>query len=320
MNFFVRLCLLPLLLFSSKNFATDPSYTFYVISDALFWHASENGLALATKRESPSSLKSRVVNPEFAWDFGFKIGFGAIFTHRGWDLSLSYTSLHTDAHSHVKGPVLVPQWIHPLSFSSPSAYVDEADLHWRLHLGVIDLPIKKSLSISPSFTLSPYIGIRAASLRQKDNMSYRGGTLFPGGEDTIRMKDKFFGVGPLLGSHLQYFLYKKLSLIANGSISLAYGSIYLHQDEDATLGIEERMKIHSIFPAAKAFTDLLLGLNWQASYKKLSWDVSLCADELFCFGQNQLMRFVNPSSPGLFIANQGDISLSGYSLRMLWTF
>lgn len=289
---------------------------FFTYASALYWQAEEDGLSYAVK--SPSSVrlapKASVKNPHFDWDFGFRVGLGYRVAHDRWELDLQFTSLqtHTDAEVKAKGgEVFFPIWQKPISFAQN--FADEVKMHWRLHLGLFDAQLAKPFIATKRLQLIPQIGVRTGWIRQKFNLEYRGGNFAPGEDVFIRMKNKFWGIGPMAALLGEWELGSGFCLFAKGVACLLYGEFYVHQDED-TLGTKEKLLgVHHIFRSTAPIIEGTAGISWQRIFSKSLNRVKLelAWDQLLFFSQNQLMRFLDASVQGQFASNQGDLSIAG---------
>ncbi len=300
---------------SKRGFFTDAAL--------LYWKAHEAALSFAVDSDSLLKLAphAKVENPTFEWDFGFKLGLGYRFPHDRWNLQLQFTSFQTHTDNETKarnGNVLFPLW--QKSTTGGLFFAEEAKVHWRLHLGLVDLTLSKCYEVSKTFFLTPDVGIRAGSVRQKYYLDYYGGNLPNGADEIIHMKNKYFGIGPNLGLIGQWSLGGGFSLCAHSLFSVLFGEFYLHQDEYA--GKEKLLGVHDIFPSSAAMIDLGAGVCWQRCFhgalKRLK--LELAWDELLFFSQNQLLHFTSAGAPGVFFANQGDLFVSGIEFIMRFDF
>jgi hypothetical protein len=268
-------------------------------ADLLYWQAKENGL-------EPYFTKTAVREPSFKWDPGFRVGFGTSLPHDKWDLSLLFTHLHTKAFVpfHSDPSPLFPSWTEKLA--AAPAFVDEARLRWRLHLGLLDLDLMRCFEATRRLTFHLGLNLRTAWIRQKLKVIYRGGALFPGDEDELSAKNKFWGIGPGIKASSLFDVWKGWSLLGKGAFALLQGEFYVHQDEDSEL--EEFLKIHSVYTGSAPIVELGLGI--QKKFGK-NLVVNLIWEELFLWGQNRLLHFLNGSSSA---ANQGDLTLQGITL------
>ncbi len=311
-------------LFFCHCYSEEPSKRgFFTDVALLYWKAHEAGLSFAVDSTSVAKLAphSKVDNPEFEWDFGFKVGLGYRFPHDRWNLQLQFTffQTHTDDEKKTRdGDLLFLLW--QKSTSGGPFFAEEAKMHWRLHLGLVDLMLSKFYEVSKSLFLTPEVGIRAGSVRQKYYLDYSGGNFPDGRDEIIHMKNKYFGTGPNIGLLGQWSLGEDFSLFAQSLFSLLFGEFYLHQDEYS--GKEKLLGVHDIFPASAAIIDLGAGICWQHCFrgalKRLK--LELAWDELLFFSQNQFLHFTSAEAPGVFFANQEDLVVSGVEFNMRFDF
>ncbi len=286
--------------------------TVFVQGDLLYWKAHENGLTYAIESKGGPTFvnDSTAKNIDFDPAYGFRLLLGTTLPNSAWDLRLIGTHFHTYVYTQAKAhhdSVLFPTWINAAAVDNGTT-IDSAETKWRLHCGVFDLNAGRSFH-RKRLHFRPYFGLRYAVARQKYNILYKGGDLFPNSENEIEMKNKFRGIGPLAGAGAQWNFWKGFSLYADGTLALLYSHFYVHQDEDATSGIEERLRFFNRFYIVRALADIALGLKWD--YRRFA--LLLGWEEHLFFGQNQFVRFVDKDTPGAYVSNQGDLSLSGFT-------
>ena len=182
-----------------------------VTLEGLLWTAHLDGLQYAIQNTEAANLAATQVSlnhsspfynadllhPKSKWDYGYRLGLGYDLTHDGWDLYAGWTHLRTTATQHVEIDLqLVPHRIYALYTAvvpgtenalgvsdlrttaitvNPTA--DSLDTRWKLHFDLIDLELGREFYTSRYLTLRPHIGLRGASVRQKYDIDYMGGTL-----------------------------------------------------------------------------------------------------------------------------------------------
>jgi len=288
----------PLLIFPCVSYAS-----FYTTLAPIYWQANVNGLNIGIL-ETGSTQK--VIDLDFDYDFGFRVGLGATLK-KNWDIELRYTHIHTNAYAETEGQIF-PSFGARLPLTN--GFVDKQRTHWRLHLGVVDLEaICPSAFCSESFILSPHFGLRYASVRQKFNVHYFGGSLFPEAEDLISSKNKYSGIGVTGGLNTEWMLFKNISLFFDNALSFLQGEFYVHQIEKATTDEQKRQGILNIFHSGASILDLAIGPKWENK------NISLKAawENHFFFCQNQFLFFTQSYA---FAGNQGDLSLKGFTLTL----
>lgn len=282
----------------------------------LYWQAREGGVATAFEVDKEHRENSTAVGIPFEWDFGFKVGLGYRIPHDHWEGGVEWTSLQT--HSDLrKNSELLPIW--SIYYQEPFSTVEEVNAHWRLHLGIIDIFVRKKFKAC-SFVFVPGLGIGMASIRQKYNIAYQGGETLPDEGTLIRMKNKFWGIGPYCGLSGEWGLKWGLSLYGKGVWRLLCGSFYLHQDEDLIPDWQKILGVHYIYSQSSSVLQGELGLLWSHQFSKGLKKIELRSawDQVILFSQNQLIRFVEKKMLGNFVSNLGNLTLAGveFSCRL----
>jgi hypothetical protein len=263
--------------------------------DALLFQSPENGMAFALKGH-------RAAHPDVGHHWGVRPRIEVSLPHDCWHLYGQYLHFHSRTTEEVCG-ALLPEWGHPMraGFS-----VAAAQSRWRLHLGFFDVGLSRWWAPSPCLELTPYLALRGAGVRHKLRVDYAGTEV-----EDLSMKNKFWGIGPQAGLAGVWRLCKGLGIFGRGAMSLLFGEIYVHQDQE-TVGHKAlgRMKFLETFDQTYGVWEGALGLEMRRGcfYARAGWEL------YWLPGQNQLAHFVSGRLPAMFIANQGDLALVGWSL------
>ncbi|NGX37894.1 MAG: hypothetical protein K1000chlam2_01062 [Chlamydiae bacterium] len=277
---------------------------YFVQAEALYFQARESGVSYAIVNE-------RVVHPDFQSRFGGRAKIGVDLGHDCWQLWVQFLHYHARTTEKKVGKEFFPTWGHPLR--GAGGHADEVFNRWRLHMGFLDVNLACPWGVSECLELWPFWGLRFAGVRHKLRIDYRGGTLFPGVEEDLSMKNKFWGLGPEMGVEAFWRLNSWLRIFSRGACSLLFGEFYIHQDEESR-GKKEAgaLKFYDEYDQTKKVLEMSLGLDFQYCqfYARVGWEIYLL------MGQNQLVRFVDESMPGKFVGNLGDLSLHGLSFGL----
>jgi hypothetical protein len=308
----------------------------FVYGDLLYWKANENGLPLAiVNKDTPNNLAhSRVENLHGKWDFAFRVGVGYDIPHDGWDLSLSW--LRYNSHGHRKRIHKNPdRFIFPelAPSADPIAVLDTAQKakgRWRLLLNQLDLDLGREFFVSKWLTLRPHTGLRMDWLYQKVKAEYKNFMFFlpEPTEVDLRFRDRWWGIGPEGGLDTQWGLGGGWSIFGNLAVAILYGKHRIKfKDVDtpptATAennanslpnGVYTKLKDRNW--VAHPILDLQLGLrwDWMLANDHLHVGIEVGWENHIYFSQNQFPIFSDDFNLGKFFANQGDLSLEG------WTF
>ena len=133
--------------------------------DFLLWSADEDGLEYGTKMiatpliGAASDTKTRLLDLDFEWNPGFRLGAGAIFDNFDcWELDLTWTHMNNHAHgeSSAKGiesqvgnvDTIISPWVNLLFELRAGA--SHAKAHWEVDYNTLDLDFgKKAKTFAP---------------------------------------------------------------------------------------------------------------------------------------------------------------------------
>ncbi len=236
-----------------------------ISADFLYWKVHQGGFAcgclpdeidnvINEKGKVLSQFRGNRKDPHFKWNAGFRIGTAYEFINQRWDIAAYWTHFHTHIHDQ-------HQYNH---FS------------WKLDYEVIDVLIGRKFCLE-SFIIRPFIGIRAAQIEQKvQSISRVTYTTFISSDNLMlpaltdflltkeNDKEKFRGIGPLIGIEADWNLGCGFSLYACASISSLYGHFNLsfkgsNTFLNGTKTSDKNAHLHS----CQLSTDALLGMRWQ---------------------------------------------------------
>lgn len=232
--------------------------TFFRV-DFLYWKTNENGLGrcVPTKVFDRIDCDGYVVSirheknndPSFDWAPGFRIGLGYRFLDTCWELAAYWTNLYTTANTHLE---------------------NEGKLRCSLNFNAVDLLASYKFCVVSCFTLKPYFGLRIATVNQNLKSNFEAKhekhnfTDFHG-----HNKEKFVGVGPLIGLEGVLSLKYGTSIYASAAVAGLYGDYHLNfkdcnrfHDGEVLYNLKQH---HHSWDAA---LDFALGIRWEHCLKK----------------------------------------------------
>ncbi len=154
---------------------------FFFSADFIWWKAQIGNLQYAGTGVSDggqnvpagtSSSKGSIKNPDFNFQPGFKVGAGLDFEHDGWDVFAEYTWLNGGHHhNHLNGGPGLGE-ISGSSTVVPAGSLGffscvTASSSWEQHLNVLDGELGRNFFISHRLTLRPFIGLKAAWIKEE---------------------------------------------------------------------------------------------------------------------------------------------------------
>lgn len=279
-------------------------------ADLLYWKTNENGL----NRCVPTTTYERVDcdgyalsvrkeknnDPSFDWDPGFRIALGYNFLDTHWELAAYWSNLHTKAGSHL---------------------ANGGKLRCNLDFNAVDLLVSYKFCVVPSFSMKPFFGLRVTTVNQtlKTNVEYQYEfenhhfSHFQGNN-----KQKFVGVGPLVGLEGVLHLKHNTSLYASAAVAGLYGDYNLNfkncnRFQDGETLYHLRQHLHSW----DAALDFAIGFRWEHCLKRvfskspqnvwLTFDFGLEHHHYF-----RLNRFNSSQQSGS--KRRGDLYFDGFNI------
>lgn len=316
----------------------------FLSGDLLIWQTQTESLSYAglydlgvnnanTDYASLSLNNGKIKNPDFDYQYGFKVGLGCNLSHDGWDALLAWTWFRDNSHSTTSpknNQLLFPSLLfagYSIADILPSA--TQATSHWKLNLDLLDLEIGREFYAGKWLALRPFFGLRSSWIRQKDNLNYSNISLL-GVElnylsATANFTNNFWGFGPRVGCNGEWQFGSGWSLYGNGAAALQYGYFHLAQNTGAVDTTNTPMTLLNVgnsFHSIKPCVDLEVGLRWDYMFFHDSFHLGLHAgwQQLLFFSQNQMMRFLNLLQPAQFVQNQGDLGFQGWTVGARFDF
>lgn len=216
-----------------------------------------------------------LTDPSFEYQSGFRVGIGYQVPCSNWDFQLSWLRLHEKVSSSVSeanGGVI------PLTspISSLFGFIDsepmgfgfgsEATSHWKFEFDTIDFQVGRVCAISNCLLVRPYIGIKAASIKQKQEIEYFGFAL---NDDIVdienQKKNDFRGIGPSIGIDADWEFFPHFSLTSGICGSLLYGKFDIHGNPNVSvLDNSINISLHnSKSSRIRPAVDAKIGVEWQ---------------------------------------------------------
>lgn len=308
----------------------------FLTGDFLYWRANVNEIPYALKapihdQASFYPVGGTLKNPDFEWNYGFRIGAGWNTCHDDWDLFAEWTRIHLSAHGHDKSSgtkFLFPTYADSIMGAAP---VTTAKEHWHLHLNIIDLELGRECYLGKAFTLRPHAGIRTAWIDQHFNFDYKGQlTIDPSSFNDVKYHNDFWGMGLRGGIDSQWELAWGISIFGDFAISLLYGNFSINRENKLSalfLGTQFAFDKtnHDSFHLARAIADLAMGLRWDYMFLKERYHIGLQAgwEEHIFWGQNQLYNFMDTIAlfnHGKTAFNNGDLTTQGLTVSVRLDF
>lgn len=251
----------------------------WISADVLLWIPSEDSIVLTNRKTALFDVNDVTLQPtldtKFNWDLGSRIGFGYLFggPKENWDMALYWTFFPTSTTKKSSTHMDISKGMFPIwSLSNdiiPYDWVANAKMDWTLNLNLIDLDFGRSYSFR-WFHIRPFTGLRSVWVDQDFNVKYGGGIFANGpdlyalsneaGFDQIKMRNDYWGIGPLLGVRPEFDLGKGLRIYAGGICSYTLGLFNLNQQEVYLMKTRFERRTQPF--AGRWIMDVTGGLSW----------------------------------------------------------
>ncbi|NGX46170.1 MAG: hypothetical protein K940chlam2_01355 [Chlamydiae bacterium] len=321
---------------SARPFAKD-CWGFYVSVDPLLWQGHMNGTGYGIRTANGPSFfndigAAQVINPDFDWDWGFRLALGLNLAHDGWDSMLQWTRW-TSSSSRSRTPEdntrIFPTMGHPARTFGANVAIGAARNNLDICLNMLDWETGREFYVSQYLTIRPHGGLRTAWLQFDDfDVSYSGldnNPLTPDTKREIEMEQRYWGLGIRMGLDLQWGFGCGFSAFTNWATAVLHSYMKVdHQEKtvDANGNKEQYQRTKDFYHFGSQINDMQIGLRWD-------W---LSCDECYHFGieagwenhlfpsQNQFLRWADDGMDGKFFSNQGDFATQGWFAKVRFDF
>ena len=303
---------------SQKNLAPSVS----VFGSYLYWLASEEQMSAYANIQTVETLaegKRNIFeekNASFPWSSGFRLGTGYLSEDHLLDFKLYWSWFYTKSHNVIpKGN----QVIDPEFFTAFATldFVYDAQVDWRLKYNVIDLEMGRNFDFDKIFSLKPFIGLKAASIKQNIESFFTGFLLIPA-NSWENVTNNFNGIGVSGGAESAFYLagrgLQQFNLNSRLSLAGLYGKYTTDDFYYDSLGRSVPLIVDRIYQGELMFQGLL-GFNWLISPEDKKSLFSIGASYEIQWWLN-ILRFATYQQCKL----RGDLTFQGLTLDVKWNF
>lgn len=324
---------------SSRNDVND-SWDVYFTADFIYWQARADGLDYGVTTENPPTLalfaeppvNGKVLNTDFDYHPGVKLGIGGLSEYDDWDLYIEWTHLvsHNNTSSTIpdEGGLIYPSLNYP---DQPMASRDRAFMSWRCIYNTIDLELGRSYYLGKYWSVRPFGGIRGSWIRQSYNAQYNDmivqifqSELTEIGTGRISSKYNTWGLGPRLGWRTDWLLGWGFKMFQNISFCLQWVKPSETKTEHIPLFPNRPLLSCTNKKGSGVLRpnmDLDLGLGWGCYFDNYNWhvDLSLAYEFNYWWDHNFDLFFSDDFALG-HTAQRGDLYLHGVTFRVRFDF
>lgn len=270
------------------------------------------------------NLDIKVLKPDFSWNSGVRVVIGKYLPHHDhWDISTDmtyfYGSVNQTTHvnpEHKKGITPTYSMINDFVFIA----ADHLKGRWELNYFTWDLSLGREVGFSRAITLHPFIALRALLTYQDYSLRSTRTYTTPNQQTffvpyKFKTHNRYWGVGPRVGFHMNYFIRKPMTILGQLSGALVYGP-YRNHLTDVYDGVDDvyavkKGKDKTVW--LRGNLEGALGIGWEAWVKNQT--VRIFPQFLFegSFWWNMNRYF---DVPVQFSNSHGALALMGVSFNL----
>lgn len=261
------------------NISTRTTHTNVAIfADLLIWNAQESGTenwGQVLNVNTPDGTID-ILDVDFDWDVGFRVGIGYGMRHDLWDTQLSYTRFCTDGdkHVHSENPIASSfignffiDNLAAIALSGPQYH--RASIRWSLDFNMFDWELGRKFWVSKALSIRPFLGLKGGWIDQKIHSKWIDPTSGIFHKAKENLDNDFWGIGPSAGLKTLWKLWHSesamFSLFGDFSGAIQWGEwsfkdIYRNDFPDVFHIKEAKNK-----SGASTF-DIFMGFEWQKSW------------------------------------------------------
>jgi len=307
------------------------AWDFYATGTFVYWQPLQDNMELAVASTTRASLTSaavngsagnpgNIINMDFDYKPGFKVGLGMNFDYDNWDGYAEYTWFHgtnTQSSNASSTGALFAFVGHP-SIVGTNGYNTGSE-NWKLKMDFADVNLGRSYYVGTKLSFRPFMGARGAWIRQRANYTFvNDGTLGFGTAGTLTSLNKSvsWGVGPSVGMSSNWMFGYGLRATGVVNADLLFTryntSIFeLFTGNNLTFNTNQH-HANTLRPHA----NLEMGFGWGSYFDNNNWHFDLLATYGFQVFWNQNMfrhytddvRLSNSNMPN------GDLYVQGLNL------
>lgn len=315
------------------------SWDFFVTGSFIYWQLIQenmeaafsnntNAASLPSQTGTTGTAQGNLVELDFKYKPGFKVGLGLNIDPDNWDIYTEYTWLrttHQTSSERTNGGVLLPTWGHP-TITGTNVF-NTASEKWRCNFDFIDAELARSYYVGSCLTFRPFFGARAAWIRQSLSVEYvnLATTLStpivatPGTQHTI-LRTRSWGIGPRAGLDTNWALGSGVRAFGNGYADLLY-TRYVIQTKNT---FASKSFISRENPGyLRGHLDLEMGFGWGTYFDSCNWHIDLSAAYEFqaFFNQNMFRHFDGGDAMMALSSNpNGDLFAHGLTATLRFDF
>jgi hypothetical protein len=281
----------------------------------IYWQPIQENMELGVNVNAGSDT---VINMDFDYKPGFKVGLGGNFDYDNWDIRAGYTWFHnTNSTAFVAAEGTIASL-----YGNPTALAEEGfsavGQKWRLRMDIAELVLGRWNYVGTKLTVRPNIGARGAWIRQNLTAEFGADGVIV---DTIAAKSTSWAVGPQIGLDANWNLGEGFRFFGNAEGDI----LYTRYNNLSTAHTDDAGEVNTVsqrkYGTLRTHLDLELGFGWGTYLDCNNWymDFALGYGFQVFFDQNMFRRFTQVESYNSISPN-GNLYVQGLTVTFKLDF
>ncbi|HSX26624.1 MAG TPA: Lpg1974 family pore-forming outer membrane protein [Chlamydiales bacterium] len=327
---------------------TRCSWDVWVDGSFTYWQALQDNMEIgiadsetAAQLSANTTVDGHIINTNFKYKPGFKVGAGMKFDYDDWDAYAGYTWFRSSVHTSSNGPangtspvtfgMILPMVGKPRTIGT--AVYDTVSSRWKCNMDFVDAIMGRWYYVGRKLTFHPYAGARGAWIRQKFNTTYTvvdplfatNQSTTVGDSDVTHQQSHSWAVGPKMGIDINWMLGEGLRLYSCGSGDILFTRYNKSSTKEVhTVGTTittteiSQKKINTV----RTHLDMEMGLGWGTYLDCNNWYLDLSAGYGFqvFFDQNMFRNFEDDLMRGKSLMPNGNLYVHGMTATVALHF
>lgn len=304
---------------SPARINVEGAWDYFVTASFIYWQPKEKGLEVAIYRQDDDNLNHSaysLVNMDFDFHPGFKVGLGMQSSYDDWNIYLEYTRLYTKNSASKTVPHDDDHHLYDTWDGTDGAACLHAKGTWKLHLNLLDFELARPFYVGTKLTFKPNVGARWGWITQKYRAQYDSIAGDTDDYNISQAKTTSWILGPRVGIDTYWHLTEGFRLFVNAAASIFY------QDFDGKIDItfvdDEATTTAKYFDNkgyVNANFETAVGFGWGTYFSDDQWHFDLSAGYEFHYFLNQnMMRRLLETIDEITDAEASDLSLNGLTI------
>lgn len=286
------------------------SWDIYADGSFIYWQVMQDNMEIGVSSVgTPSTVGNAdgqqvyIINTNYEYSPGFKVGVGMNFDHDNWDANAEYTWLHNKISQVSNGQTNAV--VYPINDwaarQNASSSFNSLVGKWHYKFDILDLMLGRSYYVGNRLSFRPAFGARGCWMRQHTSEVCQGSSQNGAGTDKGKMTNNYasWGVGPSASLSTSWMVGYGVAIVADIQADVQYRHFDIRQTFQTTTTSLNNTTFHQDhMKTLRPHTDFEMGLEYGTYFDNNNWHVELAATYGFqvFWNENVFRKYVGGST------------------------